>query len=192
MIEKCTHLPCGFENRLEYCELEARDEQNAEIVAALLDDLLFESDDVSSSQYKHENTSKSGLSERSFSFMSADGGRLQELDVTLRHERKYAVQLDCYKVEVARRQSNIASMGSNWQKNQYVIEIYPKGRVHGTIDRINPFVTRSGEIEEGSGIDIMRGYDYVQLFEELANVCELHEIEQVDNHNSLRAGVELE
>jgi|GEM_PF-2117052 hypothetical protein len=192
MIEKCTHLICGFENRLEYCETEARDEQTAEIVAAVLDELLFDNSDVSSSRYKHENTNESGVSERSFSFLSADGGLLPELDVTLRHERKYAVQSDSYEIEIARRQSNIAGVGKTWQSDLYVIEIYPRGKVYGTIDRINPFITRSGGLEERSGTDIMRAYDYVQLLEELAHVCQLHDIEQVDNFNSLRAHAKLE
>lgn len=192
MIEKCTHLTCGFENRLEYCEMEARDEQTAEIIAAVLDELLFDNSDVSSSGYKHENTTESGISERSFSFISADGGLLPELDVTLQHKRNYAVQSDSYTIDVARRQSSVVGTGNSWELNRYVIEIYPKGKVYGTIDRINPFITNSGELKEGSGTDIMRAYDYGQLFDELAHVCQLHDIEHADNTNSLRASVEFE
>lgn len=37
---------------------------------------------------------------------------------------------------------------------------------------------------------MMRPYDFVHLFEDLAEVCYLHDIEHIDNHNSLRAAAE--
>lgn len=107
----CLHEKCGFANRLEYCDVEARDEETFEIVLALADELLFDSSEVTSSQYHHKNTAEHGVSERVFSYIAAEQGMLPELQVYLCHEHQHAPQADFYDIQVSRRQSHIARGG---------------------------------------------------------------------------------
>ncbi len=188
--EMCLHEECGFENRLEYCDVEARDEETVEIVLALADELLFESNEVTSSQYHHKNTTEHGVSERSFSYIAAEQGIVPELQVYLSHERQHSVGADFYDIQVSRRQSDIAGGAGEWLTTRYLVEHFDHGDVLGAIDRVSPLITEQGYVQEEYSVEMMRAYDYIQLFEDLAEVCNLHDIEHIDNQNSFRAAPE--
>ncbi len=188
MIERCEHDSCEFENRLIYCNAEARDSQSAEIVAAVIDEVLFATDDITSELYRYHTDEESGVSQRAFMFTSVEGASRQELQVWLAHKSKstpYSAEL--YDIEIARRYSTLAEDGQYWQANRYQLDIYPTGVAFATIRRFYPEITANGLFRPSERTENMTPYDYLQLFEELTAVCSLHDLEQQDKENSFRA-----
>lgn len=188
MIETCEHEPCGFNNRLLYCEAEQNNVVDAARVAEVIDELLFAGGEATSEQYKHRSDSCGDVTERSFVLMEADGELLAETSVWLRHSRQRETKGDSYDVELAQRHTNLANDRPSWRIASYSIDLYPHGSVApGLIKQYNPQISVDGALQDTRLPVAMTTYDYEVLFDELMRVCEQRDIEAQDRANSLRA-----
>lgn len=105
--ERCEHPDCGFENRLEYCELEASDPEEAMVVTDLLDYLLYDSGPVTSEEDYLSNAGPTQEVTRSFSYVSGDYASgnwpLVTTKVVIRHIQDREYERENYEVAVCWR-----------------------------------------------------------------------------------------
>jgi hypothetical protein len=164
VAETCGHSTCLFENRLEYCEIEAGDPNGAvSVVTDMLDALIYDSGAVTSDIHKVTADTDGLASARTFSYLHGDMGSwiwpLTETRLTLRHNTQ-----------------NVKQQGTNdnYFMTTYGIDVYKDGAVQASI--VEPDL-----IEGGFTTRPMTSYDHEQLFNELSAVYDLHIAERNDN-----------
>lgn len=178
MSEFCEHSKCDFNNRLEYCPVEAGREGGAAVVVIdAMDAILYEGEHVSGNHYQLTSDNSEQLLHRSFSYLHGDTEGwvwpLTETQMNIGHRTDRQTGAESYAVEVS------------WQVHQqgatddrfvvrYYIDSYPEGDVQAMIEEPNVV---TGERESR----LMTEYDYETLFNELHMVDRMHTAERSDN-----------
>lgn len=188
MIETCEHEPCGFNNRLLYCEAEENNSVAAAKVIEVVDELLFAGSGATSELYRHCSDSTGETTERSFVVTGVEGELLAESSISVCYSRQRGVRGERYEVGLTQRHTNLANDWPSWRSVSYSIDLYSNGNVaFGLIEQHNPQVSVDGVLQ-GTRIPVaMTNYDYGILLDELMRVREQHDIEAQDRANSLRA-----
>lgn len=186
-IERCEHNACGADNRLEYCVGDQeRSYIDAEVVVDLIDEVLY-SFDVAHDYFSLTVTQqKNQRVERSFSVLGADEGETPELAIRLAAKESKSGIRD-YWIEVQRGRSFRRGSDSMDYVKKYRLSLYPDERVYGMVQDIDyRVVDNRSSVEFANTARDVSSYDLLELFDDLAQIIDLHEIERQDNKNIAR------
>jgi len=167
MPEICGHSHGSYQDRLEYCTLEAaQPHESAEVVTDLLDALLYEKDDLSDESHGWSGTAERHAQSRKFSYFSTEADSPNwspvETEIAIRHTVNERLQHNRYEVLLGWRIEAAEDRHAAYATG-YTIDIFEQGIVHAYLEEPDLY---SGE----SCTRWMTNYDYDQLFTELQRV----------------------
>jgi hypothetical protein len=176
-FEDCGHGGCEF-GRDEYCRVEAEDPDGAALVVTdMLDEILYDSGRVSGDQYEFLTDGRQQRMARSFSYLSGDADTwawpLTETALAIQHQTDKDFGAESYTVDVGWRVAR-KDADNEYFRTQYVIDKFAAGAVQSAMEQPDL-------VSGGRETSRMTGYDYEQLFDELAHVQDVFAAETRDN-----------
>lgn len=178
MSEFCEHSKCEFNNRLEYCAIEAANPEEAvAVVLVELDAILYDEDHIAGDSYQLTSDDSETLLCRSFSYLQGDIKSfvwpLTEKTLSVRHRVDKKMGAESYAIEMGWRVHQQGATNDRFVV-RYCIDTYAKGNVQAEIEA--PDVLTGERFARP-----MTTYDYEQLYNELSALSKLHSAERTDN-----------
>jgi hypothetical protein len=180
-LERCEHGGCGYENRVEYCEPEAkRPEGLVQWAKGIMDELIYDAEGVASSDRRATMSRESTQFLRRFEYFDKvktdTGWTVTESFVAISRESIENPSAESYKVLVGwmvRPQiislDNESATGGIF--TEYTIDSYDGQEIVASVKQM--------DIEENDTPAVaMTDYDYGNLIDELCKVSEKHVIER--------------
>lgn len=163
-IEQCHHSDCGFENRLQYCAIDAAAPDGpAQVVAELVDEMLCEPHTMVGSDLNVRTSPEGRTISRRFSglYTYIESHTLLETTTRISFDYDNKFQRERYTIGIGWLLENIKRQRVAMHAG-YSIDIYPSGPVQASLCDTDGSTRR------------MTDYDYNFLFDHIAELAKIH------------------
>jgi hypothetical protein len=163
-IEQCHHSNCGYQNRLEYCDIDAADRDGIAVeVTGMVDAMLCEPKSMSGSRLKVRVDTDSHIISRQFHSLHSDTASDATLETMTYleygqtnhlHRERYTVGIQWLTALTHNKYLSTAA--------GYSIDLYPAGPVQGLV------------CESDGSTRRITNYDFKFLFKHVAELAEIY------------------
>ncbi len=180
-MERCYDNGCGYENRAEYCEQDAKDpDGHVSYVVNSIDELLYDTSLIVSGRLSAEVDDGGMYMQRSFAVSHFDSKGwilpLTRTAVSITHRINKRLNCDEYRITMGWAIERLDTISDPFLV-QYAIDVYKSGDVQAEIER--PDFSNDGR-DRGP----ITAYDYEQLYEVLDLFAISHRAEGSDNERA--------
>ena len=180
-MERCQDSGCGFENRLEYCEDDARDPEGyASFVISALDELLYDADQIASGRLTLESDVDGQSMTRSFSMSHFDDNSLimplTRTSIAITHQQNKRLKSESYSIKLGWAVERVECISVPFL-TEYTIDVYPGGQIQAELEQPNIIHERREKAD-------LTNYDYQQLYQVLDLFAQSQRAERADNRRA--------